>query len=179
MRSLNMTKLVGSTGRAGLRRLTPVVMAAAQLASPLFATTQADTSRQAPTPLCVIRGIASAGQVRLPGVGITVTPQGATTGVSTSTGLDGTYTATIPGPGTYTVATDLTGFAPVTRDAVVGPSCQARQDLELTLASRVEGAVPVPAATKAAAAQPADRRPAASPFRGTVGTPAGTLGQLG
>jgi len=179
MRSLKLMTLDGSRNRNGLRWLAPVVMAVAQLALPSSAAVQADSSRQAPTPSCVIRGIASAGQVRLPGVSITVTPQGATTGVSTSTGLDGTYTATIPGPGTYTVATDLTGFAPVTRDAVVGPSCQARQDLELMLASRVEGAAPVPAATKAAAAQPSDRRPAASPFRGTVGTLAGAPGQPG
>ena len=179
MRSLNLRRRGGSTCRAGLRRLAPVVMAAAQLASPLSATTQADSSRQAPTPLCVIRGIASAGQVRLPGVGLTVTPKAGDQAISTSTGLDGAYTAAIPGPGTYTVATDLTGFAPVARDVVVESSCQARQDFALTLASRVEGAAPVPAAPKAAAAQPTDRRPAASPFRGTVATPAGTPGQSG
>ena len=182
MRSLKLMTLDGSRNRNGLRWLAPVVMAVAQLALPSSAAVQADSSRQAPATACVIRGIASAGQVRLPGVGVAVAPKAGGPAISTSTGLDGTYTATIPGPGTYTVATDLTGFAPVTRDVVVEPSCQARQDFTLTLASRVAGAAPAPvvaAAPGASATKPADRRLAASPFRGTVGTPAGAPGQTG
>jgi len=121
------------------------------------------------------------GEVRLPGVGITVTAKAGGAPISTSTGQDGSYTVAIPGPGTYTVATDFTGFAPVSLDVVVESSCQAQQAITLTLASRVETEKPAAPADQAAAAaaRPADRRQAAAPFRGTVGTPAGTPGQPG
>ena len=159
-------------------RLAPAVAVAALLALPLSAGMLADAARQGQTPPCVIRGSATTGQARLPGVGLTVTPKAGGTPISTSTGQDGTYSVAIPGPGTYTVVADLTGFAPVTLDVVVEPSCRAQQDVVLTLASRVEA--PKPAApAPAAAAPPADRRQASAPFRGTVGTTSGAPAQPG
>ena len=163
-------------------RLTPAVAVAALLALPLSAGMRADAARQAQAPPCLIRGAAAAGQARLPGVGLTVTPKAGGTPASTSTGQDGSYSVVVPGPGAYTVVTDFTGFAPVTLDVTVDASCQAQQNITLTLASRVEAAKPAapPAAeAAAAAARPADRRQAPAPFRGTVGAPAGTPGQPG
>ena len=169
-------------------RLAPAVAVAALLALPLSAGMRADAARQGQTPPCVIRGSATTGQARLPGVGLTVTPIAGGAAISTSTGQDGSYSVVIPGPGTYTVATDFTGFAPVTLDVVVEPSCRAQQDITLTLASRVEAPKPAAPATAAAApaaqapaapARAADRRQAPAPFRGTVGPPSGAPGQPG
>ena len=138
--------------------------------------------RQAPP--CVIRGSATAGQVRLPGVGITVDAEGRR---RRDLDLDGPGRLVLgrgPGPGTYTIAADLTGFAPVTLDVVVDASCQAQQNIALTLASRVEAAEAGRAggcsrgagSSRRGAARPADRRQAPAPFRGTVGAPAGAPG---
>jgi hypothetical protein len=177
MRSLPSTTPIGLTGCRGVRSLALGAVAAVQLAFPLAAAMPANSGAQAPAPPCVIRGTVGAGQVRLPGVGITLTPKAGATTVSTSTGIDGTYTMTVPGPGTYSVAADLTGFATVTSDVVVDASCKAQQDFTLTLASRVESSAPVApaAAAPAAAARPAERRlaQAPAPYRGTVGAPAG------
>ncbi len=90
----------------------------------------------------------------------------------------------MPGPGTYALAADLAGFAPVTLDVVVEPSCQAQQNIALTLASRVEAPKPAApvgpgAAPAAAGARPADKRQAPAPFRGTVGSPAAAPGTPG
>ena len=140
MRSPNSTTPVAPTRLAGWRILALVAVAAAQLVFPFATSTRADSAGQATAPPCTIRGTAGAGPVRLPGVGIIVTPKAGGTPVSTSTGIDGTYTATVPGPGLYTIAADLTGFAPVTQDVVVDSSCKAQQDLVLSVASRVETA---------------------------------------
>jgi hypothetical protein len=169
-------------------RLAPAVTVAALLALPLSAGMLADAARQGQTPPCVIRGSATTGQARLPGVGLTLTPIAGGAAISTSTGQDGSYSVVIPGPGTYTIATDFTGFAPVTLDVVVEPACRAQQDITLTLASRVEAAKPAAPATAAAApaaqapaapARAADRRQPPAPFRGTVGPPSGAPGQPG
>ena len=184
MRSPNRTTPGGPAGRTGMQRLALGAVAAAQLALPLATAMRADSSGQVPAPPCVIRGIAGAGPVRLPGVGITVTPKVAGAPIATSTGQDGSYSVVIPSPGTYTLVTDFTGFAPVTLDVVVEPPCQAQQNISLTLASRLEAPRPGapeadaarPAATPGAAARPADRRQAPAPFRGTVGAPAGAPG---
>ena len=95
-------------------------------------------------PAARFGGTAAAGRAPLPGVGITISPKAGGPTITTSTGQNGTYTASVPGPGTYALAADLAGFAPVTLDVVVEPSCQAQQNIALTLASRVEA--PKPAA---------------------------------
>ena len=169
-------------------RLAPAVAVAALLALPLSAGMLADAARQGQTPPCVIRGSATTGQARLPGVGLTVTPKAGGAAISTSTGQDGTYSVAIPGPGTYTVVADLTGFAPVTLDVVVEPSCRAQQDIALTLASRADAAETRGSGDSCGrtgrsgargVARPADRRQAPAPFRGTVGTPSGAPGPAG
>lgn len=163
--------------------LAGTVLATALVAIALTAGMEAEPARPGQASPCAIRGAAGAGTVRLPGVSITVTPKAGGQAVATSTGQDGTYVAPVPGPGTYSLVTDLPGFAPVNVEVVVDASCQARQDVSLMLASRAEAARPAtpaaPAAPEAQAARPPDRRQPAVPFRGTVGTPAGAPGQPG
>ena len=102
----------------------------------------AGSARQSQSPPCAIRGTVTTGQVRLPGVGLSVTPEAGGPALSTSTAQDGAYAIAIPGRGVYTVVADLTGFAPVTLDVTVESSCQAQQNISLTLASRVEAPKP-------------------------------------
>lgn len=176
-------------------RLAPAAVAAALLALPLAGAMQARARAQAPTtPGCVIRGVVSTGSVKLPGVSITVMPVSGGPAIMAGTGLDGTYTVTIPGPGTYSLGTDLMAFAPAAKDVIVDASCRAQQDFSLTLVSRVVAPAPSPAppaaaqgaapgATAPPSARPADRRQgqqASAPFRGTVGaTPQAGAGQPG
>ncbi|HET9754532.1 MAG TPA: carboxypeptidase-like regulatory domain-containing protein, partial [Myxococcales bacterium] len=96
--------------------------------------------RPARPPACEVSGTATAGNARLPGVAITISPDGGAPPIVTSTGLDGRYGAAIPGPGSYTVRAELAAFAPAVRQVTVDASCRARLDLALTLASRVQGA---------------------------------------
>ncbi|MFO7692109.1 MAG: TonB-dependent receptor [Vicinamibacterales bacterium] len=183
MQTLNSTTPGRPTRRCRGRRLAIGTLAGGLLALPLSAGMRADTAREGQTPPCAIRGFVTTGQVRLPGVGLAVTPKTGGPDFSTSTGQDGSYSVVIPGPGTYTVVADLTGFAPVTLDIVVDASCQAQHIVTLTLASRVEAPKPATPAGAAAAEAPAaparaaDRRQAPAPFRGTVGSPAGAPGQ--
>jgi hypothetical protein len=99
---------------------------------------------------CSVAGMVAAGQARLPGVIVSVTPDGGGQALTTSTGLDGRYHVTIPGPGRFVVKAELAAFATVTKEVAVESPCQARLDIVMTLASRVPATTP-PAA---AAAQP-------------------------
>ena len=128
--------------RCRRRSLVLGATAATLLALPWSAGMLAGSARQSQSPPCAIRGAVTTGQVRLPGVGLSVTPTAGGPALSTSTAQDGAYAIAIPGPGVYTVVADLTGFAPVTIDVTVEPSCQAQQNISLTLASRVEAPKP-------------------------------------
>ena len=128
---------------------------------------------------CVIAGMISAGQSRLPGVTVTITPQAGGAALTTSTGLDGKYLLTLPAPGRYTVKAELAAFAAVTKEVAAESPCQVRADITLTLASRV----PAPAATPATPSAPpttgageAPQKPAAAAAAGAP-TPAGTRPQ--
>jgi hypothetical protein len=156
------------------------------IAVPLAAGTQAGGDRPGQAQPCAIRGAVTAGAVRLPGVLVTITAKSGGAKVTTSTGQDGGFVAPVPGPGAYTLATEFTGFAPAAAEITLDASCQARQDVSLTLASRVEAprpSVPQAAGTTAAASAPAAPvrtgagRQAPAPFRGTVGATPGAPGQ--
>jgi trimeric autotransporter adhesin len=96
-------------------------------------------------PRCAVAGVISAGQSRLPGVVVTIAGAADGPSAATSTALDGRYTVSVPGPGRYTLKAELAAFATVSREVLVGDSCQARADVTLTLASRTAGAPPVAA----------------------------------
>jgi len=74
----------------------------------------------------------------LPGVTVTVTSK-STGGVRTAvTDGDGAYTVTNLGPGAYVVTSELAGFAPRTREVVLGVGQIERVELELAVASLAE-----------------------------------------
>ena len=108
----------------------------------------------------------AAGQARLPGVIVSVTPAAGGAALTTSTGLDGRYHVTIPGPGRYVVKAELAAFATVTKEVSAEAPCQARLDIVMTLASRVPAGIdaaaapPAAPAGQAAVSQPAVRRSA-------------------
>lgn len=86
---------------------------------------------------CTISGRATAQGTPLPGVTVVVATSDGRPVAETSSGVDGTFTVRVPGPGSYRVDADLPGFAALTRDVTVEASCQSRLDLTLLLASRV------------------------------------------
>ncbi|HTV81818.1 MAG TPA: carboxypeptidase-like regulatory domain-containing protein [Acidobacteriaceae bacterium] len=84
-----------------------------------------------------IHGAVMAGKVPLPGV--TVTAENTLTGekYSTTTDITGTYALVIPQNGRYVLRTQLTAFAPVTKEALLNGASAARTvDFSLQLASR-------------------------------------------
>jgi outer membrane receptor protein involved in Fe transport len=80
-------------------------------------------------------------QAALPGVTITVTNK-ATGAVRTDvTDLQGDYAVTNLGPGTYTVAVELGGFAPKSREVVLGVGQSEKVEVELSVATVQEQVV--------------------------------------
>ncbi|MDO8835807.1 MAG: carboxypeptidase-like regulatory domain-containing protein, partial [Vicinamibacterales bacterium] len=127
----------------------------------------------APAQRCAITGSVVAGQTRLPGVAITITPAGGGAPVTTSTGPDGHFSAAVPASGEYRVKADLASFFADSLSVTLGTPCQAQADITMTLASRVVAPAP-PAAAPAAAA--AGAPPTTAGVRAQTpasGTPAG------
>ncbi len=166
------------------RPLAPLVMLLlAPLAIPgLLAEPQQQGALPAPAGAagCSISGSVSAGQAKLPGVVVTVTPkaEGAEP-AATSTGVDGRFAVPVAGPGRYEVKAELAAFAPFVEEVEVESPCQARVDIPMTLASRVPRS---PAQAAAPGPPPAGAAmtgaPAGAAARGATGTGArpGTTG---
>ena len=74
----------------------------------------------------------------MPGVTVTVTSKSTGAVRTAVTGGDGTYTVTNLGPGTYTVAFELSGFASQSRDVVLGVGQVETVDVTLGVASLQE-----------------------------------------
>ncbi len=126
------------------------------------------------TPKCTISGRITAGTSGLPGVAITVTAEGISAPLTTSSQLDGTYSLGIPGPGRYQLRGELGTFAPVARDVLVDSGCRARVDITMTVGSRPATAKPAtpppaapagstPATRSGQANAPASARPGSMP----------------
>ena len=80
-------------------------------------------------------------QAALPGVTVTVRHK-ATGAVRTDvTDVQGTYAVTNLGPGSYTVTIELAGFAPKTREVVLGVGQMERVEVELLVATVQENVV--------------------------------------
>jgi trimeric autotransporter adhesin len=148
-----------------------------------------DAGQAPPQPAapCAVSGIVSAGQAKLPGVAVTVASKSAAGAepMAGSTGIDGKYSVPLPGPGLYEVKVELAGFATVVKEFAAEPSCQARLDLTMTLASRVPASSPAPAAagaqpggTPPVAAAPAAGSNAAAPRSGAAGAQRQAPGQF-
>jgi hypothetical protein len=87
----------------------------------------------------VIRGTVKAGNVPLPGVSVTAANSLTGKKFSTTTDITGSYSLVIPQNGRYVLKADLTGFAQVTKEALLNASArQQMADFSLQLASRVE-----------------------------------------
>jgi len=103
-------------------------------ASPLAATAQQTESR-------ITGKVLDQSQAALPGVTVTVTAK-ATAAVRTAvTDGEGNYAITNLGPGAYMVSIDLAGFAPKTREVVLGVGQIERVEVELTVAQLNEQVV--------------------------------------
>ena len=161
MRSLNVRRLDGSTCRAGLRRLAPVVLAWTLAGAPAPAAAQTADAPRTQAPRCTLSGTATAGLVRVPGVAITVTSSDLTAPLAATTGQDGSFSIRIPAPGTYKLEAELAAFAVVTKDVTLDETCQAKVEITMILASRARA--PTPAAPSALA-------PAGLPLAGATAT---------
>jgi len=86
-----------------------------------------------------IRGSVKSGSVPLPGVGVTATNTLTGKKYSTTTDVNGSFSMTIPQNGRYVVKTDLAGFAPATKEALLNASSHDQQiEISMMLASRVQ-----------------------------------------
>ena len=74
----------------------------------------------------------------MPGVTITVTSKGTGAARTAVTGGEGEYTVTNLGPGSYTVAFELSGFANQSRDVVLGVGQHETVDVTMAVASLQE-----------------------------------------
>ncbi len=178
--SATLTSLLRLSAPLVLLALLPVAVpgllaeSADQAQSPLQPPQQA--AANAP---CSVSGMAAAGQARLPGVIVSVTAAAGGAALTTSTGLDGRYHVTIPGPGRFVVKAELAAFATVTKDVSAEAPCQARVDIVMTLASRVRASTPsAPPAASAgqAPAKPTGGAPAGPSAAAAQGQAAGTRG---
>ncbi len=114
----------------------PLVLAQTASAPTAATATAAATPAQAGG---TIHGTVMTGKVPLPGV--SVTAENTLTGdqYSTTTDITGSYTLVIPQNGRYVLRTQLTAFAPVTKEALLhGGSPAQTLDFSLQLASRAQ-----------------------------------------
>jgi trimeric autotransporter adhesin len=116
-------------------------------------------SQDAQPPAGTIHGIVKSGNMPIPGVTVSISPASVSPAssaekISTSTDVDGSYSAHVPPLGAYTVRIEMVGFANSTKQVAVDashPNVQA--DFELTLLSRTQQAAPQPQKTNAVASR--------------------------
>ncbi|HVO13192.1 MAG TPA: carboxypeptidase regulatory-like domain-containing protein [Vicinamibacteria bacterium] len=90
-----------------------------------------------PAASCEVRGTIRSAGAPLPGVVVTLAPEGRADVVATSSALDGSFAFRVPAAGAFTLGASLTGFAPLTREVVLAPgACRATVELEMVLRSR-------------------------------------------
>jgi len=126
--------------------------------------TPASPAQQSPAPPATpisysISGIVHTGKSALPGV--TVTAANTLTGkkLTTTTGMDGTFSFVISDRGRYVVRAEFLAFAPQTQEVLLNPqNPTAKVDLDLSLASRVLELQQEQQAARAAAGNVAARR---------------------
>ncbi len=142
--------------------LVPTLSARAQQA-PTPAAAPPAAPQTAPSPAAAapytISGVVRTGKSALPGV--TVTAANTLTGkkLTTTTGLDGSFSFTLAGRGRYVVRAEFLAFAPQTQEVLLNPqNPTAKVDLDLSLASRVQELQQEQQAARAANANVAARR---------------------
>ncbi|MGA7756021.1 MAG: TonB-dependent receptor [Candidatus Sulfotelmatobacter sp.] len=92
-----------------------------------------------------ILGIVKAGNMPIPGAAVSISSESSSQKISTWTDVDGSYAATVPSYGSYTVVVQMVAFANGTQHVVVDASHQSvPANFELTLLSRTHEATPQP-----------------------------------
>ena len=110
---------------------------ALRLVALLLLVTISSMAQDAPSPPTVaISGVVKSGNTSIPGATVTATNSSTQQKTTTSTGINGTYALQVV-PGKYELRIDMAGFAPSTRELVVGDA-GIHADLELTLLSRAQ-----------------------------------------
>lgn len=106
---------------------------------------------------CTITGIVTSGGTPLPGVALTAAAAGAP--AASSTDVSGAYRLRVPAGAAVVLKAELMGFAPIERAIAIAaaPACDARVDLEMSLARRSAPAAPPPRATAPDAGRGAGR----------------------
>jgi TonB-dependent receptor-like protein len=119
---------------------------------------------RAQAPACTVAGAITSDRIPLPGVLVTLVSSDDRAVDVSSSAPDGTYALRVPLPGGYTLKTELTAFAPASRQLTIDQSnCSARVDLTMTLASRAAGSTPPAAAAPLAGRTVAGRGQARTP----------------
>lgn len=97
-----------------------------------------------------IHGIVTSGNMPIPGAAVSISPASSSQKISVWTDVVGSYSATVPSNGSYTVQVQMVAFANSTRQVVIDASHQnVAAHFELTLLSRTREASPQPGAAGA------------------------------
>ncbi len=114
-----------------MRAVRTLLVVVAFIAAPALALAQQTESR-------ITGRVLDQSQAALPGVTVTVTSKSTGAVRTDVTDGEGNYAVTNLGPGTYTVAIELSGFAPKTRDVVLGVGQSEKVEVELGVAALTE-----------------------------------------
>src|SRR5690349_5145837 len=113
---------------ACMKALRILLVVFAFTAMPLAAAAQQTESR-------ITGRVLDPSQAALPGVTVTVTSKATAAVRSDVTGIDGNYSITNLAPGVYEVRIELSGFAPKTRDVVLGVGQSEKVEVALSVAA--------------------------------------------
>ena len=92
-----------------------------------------------------IHGIVKSGNMPIPGAAVSISSASSDPAISTWTDVDGSYSASVPSYGSYTVHVQMVAFANSTQQVVIDASHQnVAANFELTLLSRTQEASPQP-----------------------------------
>lgn len=112
------------------------------------AQTQAVPSQSAQSPSAQggkISGIVKSGNMPIPGAAVSISLGSSSNKISTWTDVDGSYSATVPSYGAYTVQVQMVAFANRAQQVAIDASHQnAKADFELILLSRTHDAPAAP-----------------------------------
>jgi hypothetical protein len=166
-REVRAPRVGGESRRAGRRLEFPLacVLFVGGLGGSVASPDQEAVGGAAARAGCSVRGRVTSGGVALPGVALTFVLAGRNDVMATASGVDGSFVAVLPAPGSYSLSAMLGGFATVRRSlSLSAESCRLAVDLEMVLESR---------APKVAAAPATPSRPARSAAVGATGNRAG------
>jgi len=94
-------------------------------------------SASSETSAGIVHGIVKSGNMPIPGALVTLSRDDSSAKISDWTDGDGSYSASVPSAGSWTVRVEMAAFAVTSRTIVIDPSHTAAQaDFELTLVSR-------------------------------------------